>query len=35
MVAEVTAAAVTDLDLGPGAPVWVAVKATDVQVYQA
>ncbi len=35
VVAEVTAAAVTDLDLGPGAPVWVAVKATDVQVYQA
>ncbi len=35
IVSEVTAAAVTDLDLVPGTPVWVAVKATDVQVYQA
>jgi len=35
IVAEVTAAAVIDLHLAPGAPVWVAVKATDVQVYEA
>ncbi len=35
VVAEVTAAAVNDLELAPGGPVWVAVKATDVQVYEA
>ncbi|MDP8975498.1 MAG: ABC transporter ATP-binding protein [Actinomycetota bacterium] len=35
VVSEVTPAAVTDLGLAPGGPVWVAVKATDVQVYEA
>jgi molybdate transport system ATP-binding protein len=35
MVAEVTTAAVADLGLRPGAPVWAAVKATDVDVYPA
>lgn len=35
MVAEVTAAALGDLGLYPGVPVWVAVKATDVGVFQA
>jgi len=35
MVAEVTAAAVADLGLVPGAEVWVAVKATEIDVYPA
>lgn len=35
LVAVVTRAAVADLGLAPGAPVWVAVKATDVRVYAA
>ncbi len=35
MVAEVTTAAVAELGLRPGAPVWAAVKATDVEVYPA
>ena len=35
IVAEVTAAAVADLDLRPGADVWVSVKATEVTVYPA
>ncbi|WP_328823376.1 sulfate/molybdate ABC transporter ATP-binding protein [Metallococcus carri] len=33
VVAEVTTAAVADLDLRPGAPIWVTVKATEVDVY--
>ncbi|HET9871933.1 MAG TPA: ABC transporter ATP-binding protein [Propionibacteriaceae bacterium] len=33
ILAEVTAAAVADLDLIPGAPVWASVKASDVEVY--
>ena len=33
VLAEVTAAAVAELDLRPGVPVWVAVKASDVAVY--
>jgi molybdate transport system ATP-binding protein len=33
LVAEVTPAARHDLDLTPGTPVWVAVKATEVAVY--
>jgi molybdate transport system ATP-binding protein len=35
LCAEVTAAAVADLALAPGAVVWVAWKATEVQVAQA
>jgi molybdate transport system ATP-binding protein len=35
LVAVVTLAAVADLGLAAGAPVWVAVKATDVRVYAA
>jgi molybdate transport system ATP-binding protein len=35
LVAVVTTAAVADLGLAAGAPVWVAVKATDVRVYAA
>lgn len=30
---DVTAAAVADLSLRPGAPVWLSVKATDLEVY--
>jgi molybdate transport system ATP-binding protein len=33
LVALVTRAAVDDLGLGEGVPLWVAVKATDVRVY--
>jgi molybdate transport system ATP-binding protein len=33
IVAEVTPAAVADLALGDGGPVWVSVKATEVTVY--
>jgi molybdate transport system ATP-binding protein len=33
ILAEVTPAAVADLGLGPGAAVWAAVKASDVEVY--
>lgn len=33
LVADVTATAVADLDLVPGADVWFAVKATEVAVY--
>lgn len=33
IVAEVTPAAVADLRLGEGGPVWVSVKATEVVVY--
>ena len=35
IVAEVTAAAVRDLSLAPGADVWVAVKATEIQAAAA
>jgi molybdate transport system ATP-binding protein len=35
LVAEVTPAAVRDLHLHAGAPVWVAVKATEITVYPA
>jgi molybdate transport system ATP-binding protein len=34
LVAEVTPAAVADLDLVPGAEVWVSVKAVDLAVYE-
>lgn len=35
IVAEVTAAAVADIGLGPGADVWVSVKATEIGLYPA
>jgi len=35
VVAAVTPAAVADLGLAPGMPVWVSVKATDLAVYPA
>jgi molybdate transport system ATP-binding protein len=35
ITAEVTAAAVADLDLGAGGDVWVTVKATEVEAYPA
>ena len=35
LVAEVTAAAVAELSLGEGGPVWASVKATEVSVYPA
>ena len=35
VLADVTPAAVADLGLAPGEPVWVSVKATEVQVYPA
>lgn len=35
VVAEVTRGAATDLALAPGASVWSAIKATDVEVYPA
>ncbi|MFL6138482.1 MAG: ABC transporter ATP-binding protein [Frankiaceae bacterium] len=35
VLADVTAAAVAELRLAPGAPVWCAVKATEVDVYPA
>ena len=35
VVADVTPAAVADLRLAPGEPVWLALKATDVTVYPA
>ncbi len=35
VVAEVTPAAVAELELGAGGPVWAAVKATEVAVYSA
>jgi molybdate transport system ATP-binding protein len=34
IVAEVTASAVADLDLAPGAAVWASVKAVDLVVYE-
>jgi molybdate transport system ATP-binding protein len=33
VVATVTPAAVADLGLGPGAPVWLSVKAVEIDVY--
>ncbi len=33
VIAEVTAAAVAELSLAPGVGVWVAVKASEVEVY--
>ena len=33
ILAEVTPAAVADLHLGPGATVWAAVKASDIEAY--
>ncbi|MDF2966667.1 MAG: molybdenum transport ATP-binding protein ModC [Nocardioidaceae bacterium] len=35
LLADVTPAAVAELDLAPAAPVWVSVKATEVTVYPA
>ncbi|MCU1693669.1 MAG: transporter ATP-binding protein, partial [Frankiales bacterium] len=35
VLADVTAAAVAELRLVPGAPVWAAVKATEVRTYPA
>ena len=35
LVAEVTPSAVRDLHLSAGAPVWVAVKATEISIYPA
>jgi molybdate transport system ATP-binding protein len=35
IVAEVTPAAVAELRLADGGPVWVSVKATEVTVYPA
>jgi molybdate transport system ATP-binding protein len=35
IVAEITPAAVTSLDLAPGSDVWVAVKATEIDLYPA
>jgi molybdate transport system ATP-binding protein len=35
LIAEVTADAVAQLDLAAGGPVWVSVKATDIDVYPA
>jgi molybdopterin-binding protein len=33
IVAEVTPAAVSDLGLADGSPVWLAVKATELEVF--
>jgi molybdate transport system ATP-binding protein len=35
IVAEVTPAAISDLDLAEGGEVWVSVKATEISVYPA
>ena len=35
VLSDVTTAAVADLDLTPGAPVWAAVKATEIHTYPA
>ena len=35
VLAEVTPAAVTELDLRPGREVWVAVKASEIEAYPA
>ena len=34
IIADVTPAAVADLELGPGVAVWVSVKATELAVYE-
>ncbi len=34
VVAEVTPAAVAELDLAPGTEVWASVKAVDLAVYE-
>ncbi|MGB7980483.1 MAG: ABC transporter ATP-binding protein [Candidatus Nanopelagicales bacterium] len=34
IIADVTPAAVAELGLGPGVPVWVSVKATELVVYE-
>jgi molybdate transport system ATP-binding protein len=34
VVAEVTPAAVAELELAPGTPVWASVKAVDLAVYE-
>jgi molybdate transport system ATP-binding protein len=33
LVAEVTPAAITELDVRPGETIWASVKATDVEAY--
>jgi molybdate transport system ATP-binding protein len=35
VLADCTAAAVAELDLRPGAPVWLSVKASEIEVYPA
>jgi molybdate transport system ATP-binding protein len=35
VLADVTPAAVAELDLVPGSTVWVSVKASEVEVYPA
>jgi molybdate transport system ATP-binding protein len=35
LLVDVTPAAVAELGLAPGAPVWAAVKATELRVYPA
>jgi molybdate transport system ATP-binding protein len=35
LLADVTAAAVAELHLAPGSPVWAAVKASDTHAYPA
>jgi len=35
ITAEVTRAAVNELVLAPGAPVWVSVKAADIALFRA
>ncbi|MBW3666090.1 MAG: TOBE domain-containing protein [Actinobacteria bacterium] len=35
LIAEVTPAAVADLGLTPGSPVWVSVKATEITVSES
>ena len=35
MVAEVTTSALKELDLVAAGPVWVSIKATEIQVYPA
>jgi TOBE domain len=34
-IAEITPAAVADLELMPGSEMWAAVKASDIEVYSA
>jgi molybdate transport system ATP-binding protein len=35
VLADCTAAAVAELELGPGSPVWASVKASEIEVYPA